>query len=161
MKKLFAAFCTLLLMSFQATASDIKTSYEGFYWNEDKSAIIELRLTEDSIEGITAWGPPEDAKDTKNPDKELQKRNIIGLTFLWGFEYAAKKNRWKNGKVYDPKNGKTYDAKMTLKNGGNTLEMRGYVGVSILGRTAKFQRVKTENIPAGLLMAVKSTLKTE
>ena len=149
----------LFAFNAQAIAQNEKSAFQGFYWNDDRSAIIELRLADESIEGFTVWGPPETQKDTKNPDKALQKRNIIGLKFLSGFEYSEKSNRWKSGKVYDPKSGKTYDAKMVLKNGGNTLEMRGYIGISLLGRTEKFERVRQENIPTGLLNAVKSALK--
>ncbi|MEX0298517.1 MAG: DUF2147 domain-containing protein [Kordiimonas sp.] len=159
MKRIFWVFAILFAFSTNVFADD-KNAFEGFYWNNDKSAIIELRLSEDSIEGFTVWGPPETQKDTKNPDKALQKRNIIGLKFLSGFQYSEKSNRWTNGKVYDPKSGKTYDAKMELKNGGKTLEMRGYIGISILGRTERFERVQPENIPIGLLNAVKSALST-
>jgi len=42
--------------------------------------------------------------------------------------------------VYDPKSGKTYSCKMTLK--GDKLDIRGFVGVSLIGRTDTFTRVK-------------------
>lgn len=159
MKKALYIFVLLTIFSAQTIAEDARSKFEGFYWNGDKSAIIELRLSGDSIEGFTVWGPPETQKDTKNPDTALQKHTVIGMKFLSGFEYSSKSNKWKNGKVYDPKSGKTYDAKMGLKNGDNTLEMRGYIGVALLGRTERFTRVRTENIPIGLLNAVKSALK--
>ncbi len=159
MKQIFWLLTIIFTFSAQAFAENDSNAFEGFYWNSDKSAIIELRLTSDSIEGFTVWGPAETQKDTKNPDIALQKHTIIGMKFLSGFEYSDKSNKWKNGKVYDPESGKTYDAKMGLKNGGDTLEMRGYIGVALFGRTERFDRVRVENVPKGLMNAIKSALQ--
>jgi uncharacterized protein (DUF2147 family) len=57
---------------------------------------------------------------------------ILGLPILRDFKYKGA-NEWEGGKIYDPKNGKTYSCKMTLQ--GNTLKVRGFVGISLLGRT--------------------------
>jgi uncharacterized protein (DUF2147 family) len=43
-------------------------------------------------------------------------------------------HEYDNGKIYDPKNGKTYSCKITHK--GNTLDLRGFVGISLIGRTS-------------------------
>lgn len=148
--KALLSFIMLAFATLQVNA-DNRESFEGYYWNEDKSAIVRLILDGDSIKGITAWSNnPNPITDTQNPDPSLQDRPIIGMTFLWGFAYSDKKNQWKDGKVYDPNNGKTYDAKLSLKESGNILEMRGYIGIAVLGRTAKFERVSKEDIPAGL-----------
>jgi hypothetical protein len=142
------AFLALLLgTSTLLHAQDYK-AYEGFYWTEARDAIIELTLSDGEdgpeITGSTRWSNnPEASFDTQNPDPALRTRKIIGLKFLWDFKYSPKKNRWKDGKVYDPKNGKTYSAKM--------LKMRGYIGISLLGRTAKFERVQTADLPEGLI----------
>ena len=124
-----------------------QSDYLGLWWNEDRTGIVELINTENGIEGITRWGKIPDT-DRQNPDPTLKDRSLTGITFLWGFTYQPKKNRWKDGKVYDPNNGKTYDAKMELDKGGDTLKMRGYIGVSLFGRTAKFERVKPSDYPA-------------
>ncbi len=130
--------------------ADDQSSYYGLWWNEDRTGIFELKATGDGgIEGITRWGEAPDT-DKHNPDPALQGRSLLGITFLWGFEYVEKKNRWKDGKVYDPNNGKTYDAKMELEQEGNILKMRGYIGVSLFGRTARFERVKPGETPPSL-----------
>ena len=46
---------------------------------------------------------------------------------------------WDNGKLYDPKKGKTYSGMITLKD-ANTLDLRGYVGFSFLGRSSTWTR---------------------
>jgi uncharacterized protein (DUF2147 family) len=62
---------------------------------------------------------------------------IPGPPLLWGFKYKGA-NKWEGGKIYDPNNGKTYSCKMTLE--GNTLKVRGFVGISLLGRTTIWTR---------------------
>jgi uncharacterized protein (DUF2147 family) len=47
---------------------------------------------------------------------------------------------WKGGDIYDPESGKTYSSYMYLKD-RNTLKVRGYVGVSLFGRTETWTRI--------------------
>ncbi|UTW54528.1 DUF2147 domain-containing protein [Kordiimonas sp. SCSIO 12610] len=153
MRKYFIVAISLFLVSLSASSQDYK-AYEGYFWTEAKDAIFEITVVDGEngpdIKGITRWGAAEGGFDTQNPDPELQNRSLIDLTFLWGFTYKPKKNRWADGKVYDPNNGKTYSGKMSLEKEGSVLKMRGYIGVSLFGRTAKFERVKPEDLPETL-----------
>jgi uncharacterized protein (DUF2147 family) len=78
--------------------------------------------------------------DRENPDPDLQDRPLIGLDMLHGFVYGGD-NQWKKGKIYDPENGKTYKSKIKLGDDG-VLNVRGYIGVSLMGRTTEWTRVK-------------------
>lgn len=78
--------------------------------------------------------------DDKNPDESKRKNTIMGLNNLLGFTYSGKKE-YEGGTIYDPKNGKTYKCVMTLVN-DNQLNVRGYVGVTLLGRTEEWERVE-------------------
>ena len=142
-------FLILLALSSGATAaqSTERADYHGLWWNEDRTGIVELVAVGDGIEGITRWGKKPDT-DRHNPDPALNSRSLKGIKFLWGFTYQPKKNRWSDGKVYDPNNGKTYDAKLSLAKDGKVLKMRGYIGISLFGRTAEFERVSPEELPA-------------
>lgn len=64
---------------------------------------------------------------------------IVGLVIINGL----KKNddEWSGGKVLDPKNGKKYKCYITFKD-KNTLKLRGYIGLSVFGRTTYWHRVK-------------------
>lgn len=73
----------------------------------------------------------------KCPGK-LKNRKIIGLRFLWGMKKDGD-NTWSGGTILDPKSGKTYRCKMTLKS-NKALDVRGYVGFSLFGRTQKWYR---------------------
>ncbi len=62
----------------------------------------------------------------------------MGLQIMNGLQFASN-NLWKNGKIYDPDSGKTYNAKATLVS-HDQLDLRGFVGFSLLGRTEKWTR---------------------
>ena len=78
--------------------------------------------------------------DTKNPKAVLQKRPLLGLELLKGFNYMED-GTWQDGTIYDPKTGKTYSCKLSLTN-NDKLNIRGYVGISLLGRTEIWTRIK-------------------
>ena len=63
---------------------------------------------------------------------------VIGMTILWGLKPDGK--QWSGGEILDPKNGKIYRAKMKLVDGGRKLEVRGYIGISLLGRSQTWVR---------------------
>ncbi len=77
-------------------------------------------------------------KDTKNPEPAMRTRDLIGMVILKGFIFNGN-NKWDDGKIYDPSGGKTYSCKIKLKN-NNTLEIRGYIGISLIGKTEVWTR---------------------
>ena len=79
--------------------------------------------------------------DTSNPDPALQSRPIMGMDLIAGFKRKTDRY-WINGTIYDPRDGKTYKCKMTLKKKSGILEVRGYVGVSLFGKTVKWTRIE-------------------
>lgn len=78
--------------------------------------------------------------DIKNPDVSKRTRPLLNLPLMYNFKYDGG-NVWSDGKIYDPESGKEYNCKMTLKN-SSTLEVRGYLGISLLGRTQTWTRIK-------------------
>ncbi len=76
--------------------------------------------------------------DRENPDKQLRNRLILNLKILTGFRYVGD-NEWEDGEIYDPKSGKTYSSILTLKT-PKTLNVRGYIGFSFIGRTTVWTR---------------------
>lgn len=63
---------------------------------------------------------------------------IEGMVIAWGLRREG--DSWDDGKIMDPKNGKVYSARMTVVDGGRKLEVRGYLGFSLLGRTQTWVR---------------------
>lgn len=78
--------------------------------------------------------------DKSNPDVTLRTRPRLGLRVLKDFNFVSK-GVWDNGTIYDPESGSTYNCKITMKD-ANTLDIRGYIGVSVFGRTDVWKRVK-------------------
>jgi uncharacterized protein (DUF2147 family) len=78
--------------------------------------------------------------DYRNPDQKLRNRPIIGLVVLKGFK-GDSGTTFDGGTIYDPKNGKTYDCKITCRDGGKTLSIRGYIGISMIGRSTTWSRL--------------------
>jgi uncharacterized protein (DUF2147 family) len=76
--------------------------------------------------------------DVNNPEESLRKRPLKGLENLRGFKYAGN-NAYEGGQIYDPKNGSDYSCEMKLID-ANTLEVRGFIGVSLFGRTDVWKR---------------------
>lgn len=111
---------------------------ERLWYNHEKTAKIQVfKATDGKYYGKIVWlkEPNRDGKpkvDINNPNKSKRNDPIIGLQMLKAFKKDGD-NHYEDGTIYDPKNGKTYSCKITHK--GDHLEVRGYVGISMLGRT--------------------------
>ncbi|WP_019341771.1 DUF2147 domain-containing protein [Stutzerimonas stutzeri] len=70
---------------------------------------------------------------------ERKNQPITGMTILWGLKPDGE-GTWIGGTILDPAKGKTYRAKVSLLEGGEKLEMRGYIGIEALGRTQTWIR---------------------
>lgn len=82
--------------------------------------------------------------DFKNPDEALRGRPLIDMDLMYGFEHNGK-NKWEDGRIYDPESGKEYNCKVTMKD-PDTLEIFGYIKVAFakLGRDTAWTRVVVE-----------------
>jgi uncharacterized protein (DUF2147 family) len=119
---------------------------------EGGQAHIEIYADGDRYNGKIVWldepiYPSDDEQgmagkekvDRENPDASLRDRKIIGLILMEGFVFDGK-GTWQKGTIYDPDNGKTYKSKVKLTNDG-VLKVRGFIGVSLIGRTSQWTRV--------------------
>jgi uncharacterized protein (DUF2147 family) len=70
---------------------------------------------------------------------EKKDQPLVGMEILWDLE--PYKDYYSYGKIMDPENGKTYKCNVWAE-GENQLKLRGYIGVSALGRTQTWNRVK-------------------
>lgn len=119
----------------------------GVWKTGEGNGHVEIYKNGDKYQGKIVWlkepTDPETGKpktDKQHPDPKNHSRPILGLVNLWGFT-AKSANTFENGHIYDPKNGKEYKCVMTLKD-ENHLEVRGYVGITLIGRTDKWTRIK-------------------
>ncbi|GAB1419574.1 DUF2147 domain-containing protein [Bacteroidales bacterium] len=119
----------------------------GVWLSGDKDAQVEITKKGDKFFGKIVWlKDPIDTKtgkpktDNKNPDPALKNRPTLGMEMLKNFGFNGK-DEWSDGEIYDPKSGKTYSSYMKMA-GHDLLKIRGYIGVSLLGRTTEWTRVK-------------------
>lgn len=75
----------------------------------------------------------------KNSNPQLRTQSCLGLVFIQNFTFAEG-NKWDKGKIYSPEDGRTYSASLTMKT-INELELRGYIGFSLLGQSQTWTRI--------------------
>lgn len=123
------------------TAFANAASIEGKWQTRDDAtgkpkAIVQISKTGNTytgrIVGLAADVP------TSCAETCAYKGQLLGLTVVRGLTQESD-DSYVNGKIYDPKNGKTYSSKASVS--GNTLKVRGYIGISAFGRTQTWTRV--------------------
>ncbi len=140
-KILYVLSLMVLTLSVQAQEEAIV----GKWINPSGEGQLEIYRRQDKVYGKLVWmKDPHDEKgkprlDIKNPDPALRSKPLLGLELLKNFSF--KNGKWEDGTIYDPKTGKTYSCILTLKD-PSTLNIRGFIGVSLIGRSESWKRVK-------------------
>ena len=132
--------CTTFTWAMAQKADDVL----GVWKNGEGTGMVQVYKKGDKYYGRVVWlkvpanpdGTPR--TDVNNPDEKLRTRPLKGLENLREFVHAGG-NTWEGGRVYDPKTGNDYSCEMKLID-ANTLEVRGFIGVSLFGRTDVWKR---------------------
>lgn len=115
----------------------------GQWLTAEGRSVIEIYKCGDGYCGKIVWlkepldKDGKEKRDIHNPDQSLRSRKLIGLQILEGLKYQ-RKNEYKGGRIYDPNKGKTYKCKAHLEK--DKLNLRGYIGFSLIGRTSTWTR---------------------
>jgi uncharacterized protein (DUF2147 family) len=139
---LFLATVFSIQLSIAQTESDMII---GVWETGSGKARIKIDRVGDKFNGRIVWlREPKDENgnpkvDKNNPDETLRKKPLLGYNMLQGFIYSGEKV-WEKGTIYDPESGSTYSCTITMTD-ENTLDVRGYIGVSLFGRTDVWKRV--------------------
>ena len=136
----FPVVSSLLALLFSSLCSFAADAVEGVWEKSDGQAQIRFKIEKGKLNGyLTKIADKKRVKDTNNPAPARRSRKLLGLKIASGFWKQG--NAWVGGSLYDSSKGKTYKGKIWL-DGKDKLKMRGYVGVSLIGRTAEWKRVK-------------------
>lgn len=140
---LLMAFAFLMSFAARAQSADAIT---GIWWNAEKTAKIQVYENNGKYFGkIVHLETPNDERgnpktDIKNPNEKLRTRPRLGLVILEDLNYEGD-GEYEDGEIYDPESGKTYSANAELK-GKDKLDLRGYIGFSLIGRTSTWTRAE-------------------
>lgn len=137
MKNIITIILLFFSISFFAQSGD---ALIGTYMTDKNEGMVEITKRDNKYFGKLIWTKTPGKLDSNNPDDKQKTEKLAGKEILKDFAFDGK-DLWHNGTIYDPKNGKTYSCKITRDEKGN-LNVRGYIGVSMLGRTTFWVKVK-------------------
>jgi len=147
MKYLFMLVLVLLVSS-PSQAQEVFNP-EGLWLTESERSVIKVEKCDDKLCGHVHWvikGGME--TDIRNPEPALRGRKICGLQIVSDLQQSTHNgNHWLDGKIYKADDGDMYDAKIQMKS-DDTMTLRGYREISLLGKSQTWQRVSMSNYPA-------------
>jgi len=122
----------------------------GLWYAEGGAAKVDLRECSGELCGRVLWlRSPFDEngcelRDRYNPDESMRHRAVIGLDIVRGLTPSpTTAAAWQGGTIYDPGSGRTYSASLRVIS-DNRIELRGFVGIPMIGRTTSWFRVGSE-----------------
>ena len=102
--------------------------------------LVELTEAKGELQGriLKSYDPLKPNPTCDLCEGERKGKPVLGMVFLWGL--APRNGEWTGGHILDPDNGKVYKARLSLLEGGRKLKVRGFIGISLLGRTQVWVR---------------------
>lgn len=113
-------------------------------FNERGQAEALVRITEHDGElrgeVVTVFSPPAPSANPLCEDcrGELRNKPIVGMTILRGLRWDGE--QYSGGEILDPDNGTIYRCRVRMVDEGRKLEVRGFIGVALFGRTQVWTR---------------------
>lgn len=142
---------TLALWTLASLAQAVDATSPAGLWKtiDDKTgqprSFVRIVQTPAGYEGRVVRILPLPDDDPNNPDRlckactdERKDKPILGMVILRGLKPDG--DVFAGGEILDPNNGKTYRCKLTVKDGGRRLDVRGFIGISLIGRTQSWLR---------------------
>jgi uncharacterized protein (DUF2147 family) len=142
------ALLLLLALSVPLSAADVSSPVGKWMTIDDKSGkpggIIRIELVGGEYKGWIEKIFPDPDEDP-NPkcvycDGARKNQPVLGLNFMWGLTKEG--DEFSGGEILDPRTGKIYRARLRLEDGGKSLNVRGFIGFSLLGRSQVWHRAE-------------------
>ena len=108
-------------------------------------AIVEITEHDGALSGrvVKLFRNPGEDQNPKCKDCSGERKDqpVIGMTILWDLQRDG--DEWNGGEIIDPDGGKIYRCKLSLDETGTRLDVRGFIGFSLLGRTQIWERAES------------------
>jgi len=145
----FLAIIVLAFFSSPALMAQSEDSEKlvGVWQPSDGRSYVKIDKIGNKFYGRVVWlKEPNDEEgkprlDKNNPDESLRSTPLKGYRVMKDMVYNEEEEMWLDGTIYDPKNGTTYNCKIELTD-DNKIEVRGFVGTAVFGRTDVWTRLQ-------------------
>jgi len=143
-KHFLFALAVFSAIGVSAKAQD-SASAVGFWVTQNKDGVVQIAPCDSGLcgylIGLRPGQPPQDyPKDVHNPDAARRGDSLCGMMLMGSLKPVdGQPSKWEDGWVYDPQSGSTYSVAIAL-DGADKLKLRGYLGVSLFGRTETWTR---------------------
>lgn len=148
MHKLFGMFCGLALALGAALPADAAEATPAGRWltiddaDGKPRSLVVIEETAGELRGRIEKTFPRSGDNPKHLCDQCEgarkDQPVIGMVFLWGLRKQG--DEFSGGEILDPANGKVYRAKLQLSQDGKQLMVRGFIGISLFGRSQTWQR---------------------
>ena len=141
----------LIILALAAAAGSVlaQSTPVGLWKTIDDETKAEKSQVRISDAGGVLTGKIEKIADTTKQDAKCEKctderkdKPVLGMVIIRNAKADADKAHWDGGDILDPNNGKVYKLRLKPIDGGKKLEVRGFIGMALLGRTQTWVRVE-------------------
>lgn len=141
--KSIIAFCALQLFAISCFAASPIGSWKTI---DDKTgqvkSIVKISSSSGMLYGTVTKLYPGALTICSACSGNLKDKPILGMTVMYGLKQdGPNSNSWSGGRIMDPKTGSVYKCSLTVSDDGKNLNVRGYIGVSLFGRTQTWVKV--------------------
>lgn len=148
MKLLLSILATYMVSTIGPVTPPKEEAILGKWMSSENNLEVEIFRSANEFKARICWFDDSDDPsepltkrlDSKNPDKSLRSRKVLGMEVLNGLTYNEKEEEWENGHIYDCSSGKEWNAKLWLTKDG-MLKVRGYWHFEFLGQNMSFKKV--------------------
>ena len=136
---------SILLSAASVSAPPSADAIVGVWANGSGKGHIQIYKTGNKYNGKIVWLKEPNGKDGQpkidrhNPDPSKRARPVMGMVMLRNFVFDD--GEWTDGYIYNPQDGKEYKAYIKMNN-SNEIAVRGYMGISLIGKTDTWTRVR-------------------
>lgn len=136
---------SILLSAASVSAPPSADAIVGVWANGSGKGHIQIYKSGNKYNGKIVWLKEPNGKDGQpkvdrhNPDPSKRAQPVMGMVMLRNFVFDD--GEWTNGHIYNPQDGKEYKAYIKM-NSHNEIAVRGYIGISLIGKTDTWKRVR-------------------